>query len=438
MTPSAPRRRGRPGYAARSRRALERGPSLVGTELELDVGSVAHGGFCVARHDGRVVFVRHSLPGERVRAVVTEGGEGDRFLRADAVEVTRPSPDRVPSRCPHAGPGGCGGCDWQHVDLAAQRALKASVVAEQLRRLAGLDREVVVEAAPGESDGLGWRTRVEFAVDPRGHAGLRRARSHEVVALEHCPIARPEVLATGVLGRDWSGRRAVQVAVSSTGGRAVLPQPGVDEQAETLVERVTTPTWSGLFAVAGAGFWQVHPGAPAALVGAVLQALEPRSGDRVLDLYAGVGLFALPLADAVGASGAVVAVESDPVAADLARDNAGDRPWVTVRDGRVEDVLPTLPSADLVVLDPPRTGAGRVIVEQLCARRPRTIAYVACDPAALARDLGYAAQAGYSLAELTAYDLFPMTHHVECVAVLRPHSLDEAPEAPENHAGADG
>jgi len=186
----------------------------VGQLVEVEIGPVAHGGFCVARDEGRVVFVRHTLPGERVRAVVTEGGSEDRFLRADAVEVLRAAADRVEPVCRHAGPGGCGGCDWQHVDLDAQRRLKGAVVAEQLRRLAGTDREVEVRPVPGDAGGLGWRTRVEFAVDAAGRAGLRRHRAHEVIPVTECPIADPRILATGVLTRGWSGLRALDVVAA--------------------------------------------------------------------------------------------------------------------------------------------------------------------------------------------------------------------------------
>ena len=151
-------------------------------DLDLKAGEVAHGGWCVARPaDGPVIFVRHALPGERVLARVTE--VTTRLARAEAVQILAASPDRVEPPCPHAHPGGCGGCDWQHAALPAQRSLKAAVVRQQLRRLAGLDMEVTVEPLPGDAGaepgaGLGWRTRVQFAVRADGVAGLRAHRSH--------------------------------------------------------------------------------------------------------------------------------------------------------------------------------------------------------------------------------------------------------------------
>ncbi|MFP5219938.1 MAG: TRAM domain-containing protein, partial [Actinomycetes bacterium] len=189
----------------------------------LDVGAVAAGGACVARaDDGRVVFVRHALPGERVRVVVT--GETKSFPRADAVEVLEPSPDRVERPCPYAGPGLCGGCDWQHVALPVQRELKARLVAEQLRRVAHVERDVVVEAVPGDVDGLRWRTRVQFAVDAAGRPGLRKHRSHELEHVDLCLIATKDVEEVGAERLEWPGASSVEVAAD--GGQRVVTVTG--------------------------------------------------------------------------------------------------------------------------------------------------------------------------------------------------------------------
>jgi tRNA/tmRNA/rRNA uracil-C5-methylase (TrmA/RlmC/RlmD family) len=415
----------------------------VGDVVTLDVGAVAHGGFCVARHEGRVVFVRHALPGERVNAQVTEAREGQRFVRADCVEVLQASPHRVTPPCPYAGPGLCGGCDFQHATLAHQRELKSSVVREQFARLAKQDIEVAVEALPGDHEGLGWRTRVEFAVDDSGRAGLRGSRSHDIVPVETCLIADPRILATGVLTHDWSGDSAVDVAAPSEGEAVVVAVPSGEQDAPVVTEHVVAQTFSGTFEVSARGFWQVHPGAAATFVDTVTGMLEPRAGETALDLYAGVGLFAAALAERVGESGKVVAVESDAGAVASAAGNLAAYPSVAVVRARVDDAFgvprasrsgptrqraqrqrklrrhPLVPlRADLVVLDPPRTGAGRDVTAQVAALEPRAIAYVACDPSALARDSAFLAAAGYELAELRAFDAFPMTHHVECIALF--------------------
>jgi len=406
--------------------------SLVGREVEVDVGPVAHGGHCVARHDGQVVFVRHTLPGERVRVRITDGAVGDRFLRGDAVEVLVTSAARVAPPCPYAGPARCGGCDFQHVALAEQRALKSAVVREQFARLAQLDVDVSVEPVPGDRDGLRWRTRVQLSVNEQGRAGLRAHRSHRVVPVRDCLIAAEQIIASGVLERGWPGSTAVEAVLADEPEGAVLvPVPGT---VPRVLQRVATPTWSGELTLGARSFWQVHRGAAATFVTHVLEQLAPQPGEKALDLYAGVGLFALALAGAVGEGGAVLAVEGDRRAAADGIRNAAGHPQVQFRTGRVDRALKPLVrqqvTADVVVLDPPRTGAGRLVMADLAALWPRAVAYVACDPAALARDVGYAGANGYALRSLRAFDAFPMTHHVECIAILEPAGSTPLPAVP--------
>lgn len=393
--------------------------------VEVEVGEVAHGGHCVARADGRVVFVRHALPGERVRARLTEAAPEARFWRADAVEVLRPSADRVAAPCPAAGPGGCGGCDWQHATLAAQRRLKAHVVAEQLRRLAGLTVAAPAEPATPDETGLGWRTRVRLAVDASGRAGLRVHRSHTVLPLPDCPLAHPALGLADLLGRPWPAGSEVTVV----GGDADGSAPTVVVTKDGSSARVSGParrhehaagrTWT----VTGSGFWQVHPAASTVLVAAVKQVLAPRPGERILDLYSGVGLFAGSLAAHLGPHGAAVAVEGDRDAVRDARRSLHDVPTVRLVHAPVRRYLTSAAApdrVDLVVLDPPRSGARAAVCAEVARRRPRAVAYVACDPASLARDTAVLAEHGYALTSLRVLDLFPMTHHVECVAGFEP------------------
>jgi tRNA/tmRNA/rRNA uracil-C5-methylase (TrmA/RlmC/RlmD family) len=409
--------------ASRARQRKVRGRSLVGERYDVRPDRVAHGGFVVARHEGVVVFVRHALPGERVVVEVTEGQEGDRFLRADAVEVLEPSPHRVTPPCPFARPGLCGGCDFQHVSLPFQRELKAAVVGEQLRRLAGLEVDVTVEPVPGDAGGLGWRTRVQWAIAPDGTPGLRKHRSHDVVAVDVCRIAHPGL--PPVTDSDWPDATSVEALASSTGERLRLVSTGdgatFADGPPVLHEQARGRDWQ----VTGSGFWQVHPGAAETLVAAVLDGLDPQPGERAADLYAGVGLFSAALAERVGTSGRVVAIESDAVAVEDAAVNLADLPQVEPVADRVDRALRrgAVGPVDVVVLDPPRTGAKREVVSAIAARGPRSVAYVACDPAALARDVAIFAEHGYTLRSLRAFDLFPMTQHVECVAVLARHRV---------------
>jgi len=475
--------------------------------LELAVSDVAHGGWCVAREPGgRVVFVRHALPGERVRARITDTTA--RFARAEAVEILQASPDRVEPPCPHARPDGCGGCDWQHATPQAQRRLKAEVVRQQLRRIAGLDREITVEPVPGDSGGLGWRTRIRLSVGPGGAAGLLKHRSHEVIEVGDCPLAHPLVPVTGITGQRWQqvsslemtvspgpGERAAIVTPSASGRRAsggrarppthpasstpAAPSVSPADRAAAMLDglagtvlaagrggRLTPLRGRGYLHQSAAGrtwrvgagtFWQVHPGAADALTGAVLDVLRPAPGDVALDLFCGAGLFAGALAEAVGPGGTVIGVESDRGAVRDARHNLRRLPWARIHHGDAATVLAREagPAGDgwreagLAVLDPPRAGAGRTIIERLLGLRPgdrgtgdlstgdlstgdlstggrqagsrlRRVAYVSCDPATLARDIAVFGELGWQLAGLRAFDAFPMTHHVECVAALAP------------------
>jgi tRNA/tmRNA/rRNA uracil-C5-methylase (TrmA/RlmC/RlmD family) len=417
----------KPDQSAEPERAPADGArlSLAGSQFEAQIGKVAHGGHCVARYDGRVVFVRHTLPGERVRVRVTDGHEGDRFLLGDAVEVMEPSEHRVVPACRFAGPGNCGGCDWQHSDLRYQRELKASVVAEQFQRLAGQEVLVEVEALPGDREGLRWRTRTEFAIDASGVAGLHRHHSSEIIPVQDCLISTRRVIEAGVLDRRWPMATSVDVVDASGETAAVaVPLPSRDSTIPQITERIETGDWSAEFRLSARGFWQVHPQAAATFVAHVCRELAPQPGERALDLYAGVGLFALALADAVGPDGAVLAIDSDSHAIADAKSNLRSRPEIELRRGKVDRALKPLVRqgirTDLVVLDPPRTGAGKSVIKDIAALSPRAIAYVACDPAALARDVAYARAAGYGMRSLRAFDAFPMTHHVECIAILEP------------------
>jgi tRNA/tmRNA/rRNA uracil-C5-methylase (TrmA/RlmC/RlmD family) len=425
----------------------ERRPSAgggwTGREFEVDVGPVAHGGHCVARHEGRVVFVRHTLPGERVVVRVTEDRHAG-FCRADAVEVLSPAPARVERPCPYSGPGRCGGCDWQHVGSDEQRRLKAAVVREQLARLAHVDVDVAVEELPGGP--LRWRSRARFAVDRTGTPGLRRHRSHDVVALADCPIT-VEPAAQAVLGRRWPGAGAVDVSIDAAG---VVTTTRLDRRGKPQTTRVLRPgsdvpeepagraerhaggrDWE----VEGTGFWQVHPAAADALVGAVSEFARVRPGETVLDLYAGAGLFGGALAPGVGAEGRVVCVEADPAACAAADANLADLPQAEVWQGEIDvegltGLLAELEAPpDVVVLDPPRAGLGAAGSRLLAGTGARAVVYVACDPASLARDVGAFTEAGYRLSGIRGFDAFPMTAHVECVALLEPALLEPRPGA---------
>lgn len=469
---NAPARRGRLRRAARPRR-----DAVAGRVLVLAPHAMAHQGAAVARtEEGRVVFVRGALPGERVRVELTEGDEGSKFWRGRVLDVLEASSERVSHRWAEADSTvdheGVGGADYGFVELGAQRRIKAGIVADLMARIGHLDRaalsDLTVEGLPGddEADGLAWRTRVRFAVDDEGRPGMFEPRSHTIRPLHEMPLAVPGIRGLDVLGRAWPGAEWVEV-VAPAGSRTALvlvrprpgrgvrlprftePSPGGVSVPEDLDLSVAVAEGAGWRVVRGRswvretveaagrrhdyrvtadGFWQIHRAAPATLVTAVLDAARPQPGDWVLDLYSGAGLFTAFLAEAVGASGRVLAVETGPGSVRDARRNLRGVPQVELAEGRVDDVLGRrisagemwLPGRGVVVMDPPRSGAGRTVVDQVVRLAPRAVVYVACDPAALARDVAYFAERGWGLSGLRAFDLFPNTSHVECVATFAP------------------
>ena len=413
----------------------------VGTLLELDVTGIAHGGISVARHEGRVVFVSDAVPGERVVARVTEDRKKS-FWRADTVSVVTPSEHRVDHVWPEAALDRdpavrAGGAEFGHVALPHQRTLKHDVLVDAFSRFARTDlaevlgHDVTVESAPGddETNGLGWRTRVRLHVDEDGTAGPFAARSHTVVPVTSLPLAAQRVQDAAPLARGaMPGASVVDVLAPSGAAGARLV---IDEQKPTVVTEVVGDR---SFTVDDTGFWQVHRQAPAVLTAAVQDLVDRDRLDpegQHLDLYGGVGLLAAALGDVVGPKARITSVESAARATEHAQENLAE--WIGARaeTGRVDRWLartaadasrPELQRfrAGTVVLDPPRSGAGREVVVQIAALRPAQVVYVACDPVALARDVATFADLGYRLEALRAFDLFPHTHHLEAVARLVP------------------
>jgi tRNA/tmRNA/rRNA uracil-C5-methylase (TrmA/RlmC/RlmD family) len=409
--------------------------------LELEVGDIAGGGGCVAHApDGRVVFVRHSLPGELVVARVTSTTTS--FIRADATEILRSSPDRVTPPCPNAGPDRCGGCDFQHIELGAQRRLKGDRVTDQLQRVAGVARQVEVEAVAGGDRGLDWRNRVRLGVDPSGQLGFRRHRSHRLEPVDHCPIACTAVMETGVFDSPWPGVEELEITVAPDTGEALvsvetsrqarptleLPQVGarvvVNGRPQQRSGAVHTAVCGVDFRVTAGVFWQVHIGAAEALARAVRGCLGAATGDAVVDLYAGAGLFSVLLADDVGRRGAVLAVERERRACADAEYNGRERPQLRVKNASVTPGLVArgIGRPDLLVLDPAREGAGKAVMAALDGHSSnlRRMVYVSCDPSSFSRDVRVLLEAHWSLTSLRAFDIFPMTEHVELVATLEP------------------
>lgn len=384
----------------------------VGQRLRVSIEKIAHGGHFIARDEGQVFFVRHAIPGERVEIEVTSVGSS--FLRADVIEVIEPSPDRVLPPCPYSHAAGCGGCDFQHISIIRQRQLKAEVIREQFRRIAKMEIEIEVEEV---GDSLHWRTRISSATNSRGEIGFYASRSHTVVPVKDCLIAAESLKFPEIAKRKWPKDSRIEISASSAGIRSVAIAPVGRGSKSRLTEGpqiLTEIIDSHILEVSQRSFWQSHDFAPEILTAAVRD--EVREGDHLLDLYGGVGLFTAALLDRVGVNGRIDLIESSQSGSADARRNFANFPNVSVKTGDVLRELGFIEHADVVLLDPPREGAGRATLAAITKLRPRAILYVACDPAALARDTALLVKVGYALVGLRAFDLFPMTHHVECVA----------------------
>jgi 23S rRNA (uracil1939-C5)-methyltransferase len=393
---------------------------------------MAHGGSALGRHEGRVIFVPYAIPGELVRVRLTE--EHTRWARAELVEVVRPSPHRVEPPCPYFGPDRCGGCQFQHIDYDAQVRFKQEVVADQLARIGKLD--VPVEEPIGAAQPWDYRNNVQFHVTDEGYLGFLTADTNNIIPIEDCLIIDP------LLDEVWTAfdmhwpeiyRLSLRCG-SATGDRMAIFE--LDEYQDFDIE-VDFPVSCILmmpdgesvvlmgdtslveyvagrdYRISAGSFFQVNTGGAEALVALVREVLELRRGDTLLDLYCGVGLFGLALAGEVGR---VVGIESDPSAAADFVVNAGDLDNVELLEGKAQQVLHGVEGpVDLVVLDPPRAGAGERALGEVARLGPRRIAYVSCDPATLARDARHLVDAGYHLEVVQPLDMFPQTFHVESV-----------------------
>ncbi|MEN9324895.1 MAG: hypothetical protein RL414_649 [Actinomycetota bacterium] len=383
----------------------------VGDRITVDIGNVAHGGHFIARHEGQVIFVRYGITGEK--AIVEITSVSSKVVRGDAVEILEASPARVTPPCAYAHPGGCGGCDFQYIDVAFQRELKRRVVIEQFARLGGLTVDLEVEGVEPR-DGLHWRSRMDFAVSPSGHLGLFGHRSNDVIEIDDCLIAAEGMHVSEVAKRKWNGPERVEIAYSGHSGKSQVNISRAGRSISGPTE-LTEVVHGATYSISASSFWQSHIMAPTTLVDAALEKLGLRNGDVVCDLYGGVGLFAAAMAKKVGPTGMVHLIELDKRATADAKKAFAAAKNVQVSVGKVENELRKVRKADVLLLDPPRTGAGKEVVEEMLRLAPRTIVYVSCDPASLARDAKFLTEGGYSIEHLVGYDLFPMTSHIECV-----------------------
>jgi tRNA/tmRNA/rRNA uracil-C5-methylase (TrmA/RlmC/RlmD family) len=393
-------------------------------ELTLTTGPPANGGSCVARHDGRVVFVRYALPGEQVRVrVMADRGS---YWHADVVEVLEASPDRIDPLCPIAGVDGAGCCDLAFVRQDAARRLKGAVVANQLAKLGGYQwcDEADAFAEPiGTGVPTGWRTRVRLDTSDDGRAGFHRYHSADLVTDLRCGQLPPSAL-DGLSDGGWPAGAHLHVALDDDGARHVVQSgPRVKKRTATRVieggyeatQRVNERVWR----VPVTAFWQAHRDAARVYSGLVGEWAQLRDGMAAWDLYGGAGIFAAGLGEAVGDAGHVLTVDTSRAASRSARTALADLGSVSVVTDSVRRAISAQSRRpDVAVLDPPRSGAGREVIDLLAAAAVPRIIHIGCEAASFARDIGLYLAHGYQVQELRVFDSFPLTHHIESVAVL--------------------
>jgi tRNA/tmRNA/rRNA uracil-C5-methylase (TrmA/RlmC/RlmD family) len=398
----------------------------VGQRLTVDIEKIAHGGHFIARHESEngkkaVIFVRHAIPGEKAEIEITSTSSN--FIRADVVKVISPSPDRVQAPCEYSHRDGCGGCDFQHISIARQRMLKSEVIKEQFERIAKMDISVEVEEV-GEP--LHWRTRVTATTDNNGALGFYSSRSHRVIPVKECLITVPEIGIAAMSAQKLSPDVRIEIAYSSEGERMVAEAP---KSGDGRFRQNTGPALlhervgDELLQVSQRSFWQGHKGAPQVLTEVVRDFAQIQEGEAVLDLYGGVGLFTSACLKDVGTTGSIHLVEGSKDATADAKNNFASHSNVEISMGDVAKIISRINRADVVILDPPREGAGKDVVQEIARISPRSIVYVACDPAALARDTAYLHEKGFQLEKIRAFDLFPMTHHIESIALFAPYKV---------------
>lgn len=362
--------------------------------MQVRVEKVAHGGHFIARNEGQVIFIRDTAPGELVEIEVTSKAKG--FLRANVLEVIESSPERIAPPCAYAGK--CGGCDFQHLNLPYQRQLKADVIKEQFSRIAKMDIDVTVhEVSPTTH----YRTHIRGVANEAGHFGIYASRSHDIIPISDCLIAGEELHVEKIATEKFEPMEPIEV-------------PQGDQIREVKGKK--------LLVKAGA-FWQRHRNAPDTLTTQFLKLAKLKAGDHLLDLYGGVGLFTSVALDVIGPGGRVDLIESSIPATESAKENFKKHENVKIVREDVVKGLKNIRRADVVVLDPPRAGAGAEVVAQLLRIKPSRIVYVACDPASLARDVKDFVANGWSIEQIDGYDLFPMTQHIETVCLLVPNKI---------------
>ena len=381
----------------------------IGDIITIDVGSIANGGHFIGRHNDQIIFVRHSLTDERANVKIT--AVNSKFAFGDAIEILKKSKDRVNAPCKYAHPEGCGGCDFQHIDPKAQLNLKKNVIQDQFKRIAKI--EINPEIISKDSlEGLHWRTRLNFAISENKKLGLHAHKSNKIVEIDECLIAVEEINKSEIFNKKWENEDNIKISYSSENDMNIS-QLGKNISGSDILKEVVD---DNKYYISPKSFWQSHKNAPLIILEQVLKFANIKEGERICDLYGGVGLFTLPISKILGDNGEVHLIEMNRTCIADANKMFADSKNIFIHHGTVEQKLGSIKKINTIILDPPRNGVSKQVINQMIEKKPQSIIYVSCNPSTLARDAKILTDNNYTLTNIVGLDLFPMTHHIECVA----------------------
>ena len=384
----------------------------IGDILTLYIGNIANGGHFVARHDNQIIFVRHAISGETAKVKIT--ATNSKFAFGDAVEILQSSKDRVPPPCQYSHPEGCGGCDFQHINYRAQSGLKKEVLKDQFQRITKIDisPDIVTSNPP---NGLHWRSRLNLAISENKKVGLRAHKSNTVIEIDKCMIALNEINKSDIFTKNWDNEENLKISCSSTNEINVSQFENNILGPDKLTENVDKNTYT----ISPKSFWQSHINAPSLLLQQVMREANIKQDEIVCDLYGGVGLFTLPISKLIGKNGQVHLIEMNDTCIEDANIMFKHIDNIYIHHGTVEQKLGSVKSIDTIILDPPRNGVSKQVINQIIEKKPNTIVYVSCSPSTLARESKVLLENKYILSNIVGLDLFPMTHHIESVASFK-------------------
>ena len=384
----------------------------IGDIITLDIGSIANGGHFIARHNNQIIFVRHSISGEKANVKIT--AVNSKFAFGDAVEILKSSKDRVEAPCKYAHPEGCGGCDFQHIKPQAQLDLKRAVIEDQFKRIAKIEvRPELIFTEP--TNGLNWRSRLNLSVSENRNLGLRAFRSNKIIEVDECLIALKEINDSEIFTKKWDHEDNLKISYSSESDFNISHFGKNVSGSNNLREVVNDSKYE----ISPQSFWQSHKNAPRLLLEQVIKFANIKKGQKICDLYGGVGLFALPISKLIGENGEVHLIEVDKTCIEDANKMFKDIQNIFIHHGKVEQKLGSVKKIDTIILDPPKNGISKQVINQMIEKKPKSIVYVSCNPSTLARDSKILLDNNYELSNIVCLDLFPMTHHIECVASFK-------------------